>query len=126
MRQPDDLRERRGGGQRDQVVFAAPGRPQPALAEQPHLGRGPTVSPVGGRRYPQRREVGGPGEIRPIAPFDAPPRRAGGKASLSVEMPTGSYRASPRGGYGAAAARERDAASACHETPSALGEMPTA
>src|SRR5829696_7608210 len=74
MRQPHDLRERRRGGQRDEVVFAAAGGPEPTLAEQPHLGREPALSPVGGGGDPQRREVGGPRQVGAIAPFDAPPR----------------------------------------------------
>ena len=74
MRQPHELRERGRRRQRDQVVLAAPGRAEAALAEQPDLGGEPSMPPVGGRGDAQRREIGFPRRIGPVAPRDAPPR----------------------------------------------------
>ena len=124
VRQPHHLRERRRGGQRDEVVFAAASGPEPALAEQPHLGGEPALPPVGGRCDPDRREVGGPGQIGAIAPFDAPPRarrQPVAQAGDADRLLIGPAVAAVAGRRLLAIA---GAASACRETPSDSGRCP--
>src|SRR5687768_11151374 len=73
MRQSDELLERRGRWQRDQVVSAAPSWTEPALAEQPDFGSQASMSPVGGRGDADRREIRVPRRVGSVAPLDAPP-----------------------------------------------------
>jgi len=57
--------------QRDEVVLAAAGRPEPPLAEQPDFW-GQPPPPVGGRGHAQGCEIGGPRRIDPVADPVAP------------------------------------------------------
>jgi len=74
MGQPDDLGQRRGRGQRDEVVLATPGRAQAPFAQEPNFRGEASLPPIGRRRDAAGGKVGFPGRIRSVAPRHAVPR----------------------------------------------------
>ena len=74
MGQADELRQRGGRGQRDEVVLAASGRAEAAFAQQPDFWGEPPLPPIGRRRDAPGREVRFPRGIGAVAPRHAVPR----------------------------------------------------
>ena len=74
MRQADQLRQRRGRGERDEVVLAASRRAEASFAQQPDFWREPPLPPIGRRRDTPGREVRFPRGIGAVAPRHAVPR----------------------------------------------------
>jgi len=66
MRQVDELGQRGRRRQRDEVVFAAPGRAPASFAQQPNFWGQPSLPPIGRRRDPPGGEVGFPRGIGPV------------------------------------------------------------
>ena len=84
MRQADDLDQRRGRGQMDEIVFGARRGADIALGEEPDFGHQPPVPAVDGGRDADRHAVDRPGpRVGPIAPAHAAPAGPGRDEGLA-------------------------------------------
>jgi hypothetical protein len=68
MRKAHESFQRRRGCQRDDVVLGSRFRGEPALAQEPHLRRQPSVTPVVRWRDTDGDEARAPWTIGPVAP----------------------------------------------------------
>src|SRR4030095_14804726 len=74
MRESNQLRERRGGGQIHEEVLDARRETEVLFAQQPDFGGESTMPPFVGRRDAYRDKPRGPGPIDAVAPRHASPR----------------------------------------------------
>ena len=126
MRQPHELRQRGGRGQRHEVVLAASGRARRLVRTAARfLGRAVAAA----NRWPgvtrRAAKSASHGRIGPVAPRDAAPRARRQRVAEGADAERLLIGPAVADDCAAAVARDRRAASACRGRPSASARCPT-